>query len=296
MKLISRRAILAALALVVLGMNACGGGTPTESRTGARCAMCGVAQKPATAATVVLRDGKTCEYCCPHCAVMGMSLAEFSSAEIETVLLSDHGSGERVPADAASIIFEPDVVPCCAPGIIAFRDRSAAEAFRTAHGGEILPWREITARMLKNRCSACGMVLHPPVAIRVEYASGGRELSCCPVCALACVLDTPAVVRFRDARSGAPVTATVNAQGGITADPAAARFWIGMKTVEGETKPAGCHFNFVFGSLETLADWKGAHPEAAGMAMDPSTALAFARKARPGMEAKREERLRAAGL
>jgi len=254
--------------------------------------MCGLYQRPNLAATVVLRDGRRMEYCCPHCAIMGMSLADYSSDDIAEVLLADYEDASRLPAEAATIVFEPDTVPCCAPGIIAFRDSSAALAFQARYHGRILPWREVVASMLQDRCLACGMVLYPPSAIPISQ-TGAKRSACCPICALCLCLDTPSTIVFRCARSGKAVQVTTNGDS-IAAIPATTRFWVGMIGQGADRKPAGCHFNLVFSSPESLAAWRAEHLDRDGEDLALAAALVFARKARPMMEAKRRERLAAA--
>lgn len=276
--------------VAVAFVTACG---RPPSAAGVRCAMCGIPQKPCVAATVVLRDGRRVEYCCPHCAIMGMSLANYSMNEIQEVRLADFDDASRIPAEEATIVFETDTVPCCAPGIIAFRDSEAAARFQKRYHGRILPWREIVASMLKNRCRACGMVLYPPSAIPIVQA-GERLQACCPICALVLATDTPSTLSLCDPTDGREIEIKTSVTG-MTVQPAGARFWVGMMGKGSERKPAGCHFNLVFASAESLAAWRAAHPDRDGNDLSSAEAWEFARKMKPMMEKKRAERLTDAG-
>lgn len=274
------------LGVLVLSLLAFSCGRPPS---GACCAMCGIPQKPNMAATVVLRDGRREEYCCPHCAIMGMSLANYSVNDIQEVLLADFDDASRLPAEEAVIVFETETVPCCAPGIIAFRDSAAAACFQERFHGRILPWREIVACMLKNRCRACGMVLYPPSAIPIVQEQEKLQ-ACCPICALVLATDTPSTISLCDVVGGQEIEIKTSVTG-MTVHPKGTRFWVGMNGKGNARKPAGCHFNLVFALPETLVAWRAVHPDRDGNDLAPGEALEFARKMKPMMEKKRQERL-----
>jgi len=83
-----------------------------------RCAMCARPCNIQTLATVTLSDGKSLDYCCPHCAAMGMSTLDFSKTAVQSIALTDYSTRRPVESEKASCLLGSDVVPCCAPNVL----------------------------------------------------------------------------------------------------------------------------------------------------------------------------------
>jgi len=132
----------------------------TVSRAGELCHAC---QRPVHGATrtVAFHEGKRMTFCCPACAI---SESKQEGQTVEVLSLTDFDTGKEIPPDSALLVRGSDVNPCaehappgpatdkrpmqvtydrCAPGLLAFPNRAAAETFARNHGGTILTWKDV---------------------------------------------------------------------------------------------------------------------------------------------------------
>ncbi|MCP5109752.1 MAG: hypothetical protein GY953_02835 [bacterium] len=104
--------------------------------------------------TVAEADGERLTLCCPTCIRM---LRKTRGVELTVVELTDHDTAEPLHPSEAWVVTGSAINHClrsraqlddqkqtipmgfdrCAPSIIAFANRAAAEAFQGQHGGEI---------------------------------------------------------------------------------------------------------------------------------------------------------------
>lgn len=129
-----------------------------HSHAGELCRAC---QRPVhePTSTVGILGGKRVTFCCPMCAI---SEAKQLGQDVHVTALTDFPSQEEISPDSAILVKGSDVNPCsqhapalsadkrpmqvafdrCAPSLLAFANRSAAEAFAHDHGGTLLTWKE----------------------------------------------------------------------------------------------------------------------------------------------------------
>ena len=136
----------------------------TSSTTNMVCQVCNRPIHMETR-TVALIGGEREVFCCPTCAVHA---AQQSGKGLEFVKFTDYATGWPVEPDEAFLVEGSDVNPClaheaevitdlekqpaalafdrCAPSILAFATREAAEAFIKEHGGRLLRAEDLTGR------------------------------------------------------------------------------------------------------------------------------------------------------
>jgi len=106
-----------------------------------RCAQCGMDLEKyrRTQYEILWTDGTTSKTCGVQCGLTQqlLHIDKFRSAKAR-----DYGSGEIFDARTGYYVFESRTVPDMAPGFIAFRDRSRAEAFGEETGGIVLDLEE----------------------------------------------------------------------------------------------------------------------------------------------------------
>ncbi len=130
-------------------------------------AVCEVCNRPVhmETRTVALIGGEREVFCCPTCAVHA---AQQAGNELEFVKFTDYATGWPVEPKDAFLVRGSDVNPClahepevltdmekqpaaitfdrCAPSILAFATREAAEDFIREHGGELFRTEDLTGR------------------------------------------------------------------------------------------------------------------------------------------------------
>lgn len=78
-----------------------------------------------------------------ECATRQMVFDEIAAAR-------DYASGEEIAAEKAYFVLKTDVKTPGNFGIVAFRDKAAAEAFAASHGkGKVIRWYELVDEKLK---------------------------------------------------------------------------------------------------------------------------------------------------
>jgi hypothetical protein len=107
-----------------------------------KCDMCGKPVTPTTKVVIEYVD-KTEVYCCPHCALMALIVRklDLDSPQIKAVTVTDYNTKSPLDPSKAFFTYGGTDVPCCAPPIIAFTERSDAEEHVERFGGEVLTWR-----------------------------------------------------------------------------------------------------------------------------------------------------------
>ncbi len=113
--------------------------------------------------TVALVGGEREVFCCPTCA---LSAGRQEGKPVKFLKLTDYATAWPVEPDDAFLVRGSDVNPClehepemltdmekqpsaltfdrCAPSVLAFATRQAAEAFIREHGGELLLAKDLT--------------------------------------------------------------------------------------------------------------------------------------------------------
>jgi len=88
---------------------------------------------------ILWKDGTTSKTCGVQC---GLTRQLLHIDRFRSATARDYGSGEILDAQTGFYVFGSRTVPDMAPGFIAFRDRSRAEAFREETGGTVLDFEE----------------------------------------------------------------------------------------------------------------------------------------------------------
>ena len=238
-----------------------------SAQQGERCAMCGKAVNEKTKVVVTLPSGAQKVFCCPHCALMEMSMPQAGMPANLQVTVTDWQTGALIPTSAAQFVYGSSLVPCCNPSILPFQDKAAAEACLKQHGGALLSWQECDTRMAGVRCAACGMPTDPDSATHVMI-NGEEKLACCCMCAaklLAEHKNDHVHMTAKCDQCGGKIEIDM-AGGQIKVEPSGAILWMG-------TKPRGCHFNHWFDSHACLQAWQAKHPDETGTAMTVDQAV-----------------------
>lgn len=112
------------------------------------CAMCG---KPVHLQLMTgVAMGEVSQYfCCPHCAIMSLTLQPEKAAQAK-VTVTDYPTGEALPAEQAVFVLDTGSVLCCAPAILAFKTQGAAKAYGK---GTVMTWAEIFTEI--SHCRYC---------------------------------------------------------------------------------------------------------------------------------------------
>ena len=151
--------VLAAL-LVVVGVSYAGWKVVHE-RERHTCAAC---QRPVheQSRTVAAVNGKKLGYCCLACA---LSERRQTGASVKVVSLTDYAGGSEIQPESAYVVRGSNMHSCshraaavgsdkrliemhfdrCSPSLIAFSSKAAAQAFAREHGGQALPYAQVTS-------------------------------------------------------------------------------------------------------------------------------------------------------
>ncbi len=107
------------------------------------CRICGmyIDQYQATAARLTTTDGTTLSTCGVACMIRLVNDRGGPDA-FSSITVHDWVSGREVDATAATYVIGSDLVPDMLPTLIAFADRTAAEAFMADHGGDALTFTQ----------------------------------------------------------------------------------------------------------------------------------------------------------
>lgn len=112
-------------------------------------------------------NGETLTFCCAACALRA---GKQQNQDIRLTRVFDYESGEALSPEQAFAVVGSDVNLCmrdhvlmdshketselhfdrCAPSVLAFRSRTAAEAFQNRHGGVVTPFSELEESMHSN--------------------------------------------------------------------------------------------------------------------------------------------------
>lgn len=124
------------------------------------CQICRRPMHDATSFFVTLEDGQEVELCCPRCGMRFMAGRE----DVESSVVADYLSEERIPASKAFYVVGSSVHPFCSeaeilhdrsgieyertwdrclPSVIAFRTREDAREFQAQYGGEIAQYDQL---------------------------------------------------------------------------------------------------------------------------------------------------------
>ena len=118
--------------------------------------------------TVAVSEGRKSFFCCPSCALFER---QQSGKRVEVVELTDHVDGAMLNAADSYVVRDSDVNLChqhqpsvsadkqpmhshfdrCAPSILTFRDRRAAEQFAGEHGGQVFRFADLACNSLNER-------------------------------------------------------------------------------------------------------------------------------------------------
>lgn len=225
--------------------------------------------------TFVDVNGIAYVYCCPHCAIMALTALDVDLGKVR-VRLTDHRNGSSLPAEAAIVILDLTSALCCAPTILAFTTREAAESYG---GGRIMTWAECYAEVAETRCGVCGMALYPPVAYRANVGKT-RTYACCILCTLALTYLNGSDLDFAGSCGGcgARISFLCGPRGSnAVIHPVTARIWQGMNQLDtGPSVPAGCHSNHLFCSPACLVAHAKKHPGMHFRDLSPAEALMVA--------------------
>lgn len=136
------------LAVMLLGIAACGGRTPADRPPEIRygedaCDECHMlVNEPRFAAAYVTENGETRRFD----DIGDMVLYYTRTGErVEAFWVHDYEMEEWLRAEKATFVRSPDVHTPMGHGIVAFANPAKAEAFARQHGGEVLTFDELLA-------------------------------------------------------------------------------------------------------------------------------------------------------
>jgi hypothetical protein len=115
---------------------------------------------------VAVFEGKREAFCCPACA---LTAHRQTGRAVRMVRFTDFDTQAKIPPERAFLVRDSDVNMCvrehvmideekhasgaqfdrCAPSIVAFGTRGAAERFVAAHGGRVVRFQELAAAFAK---------------------------------------------------------------------------------------------------------------------------------------------------
>ncbi len=125
-----------------------------------QCDICGRSLHAGHESTILLKDGKQIQACCPRCA---LHHELHDPGKVASVLVADHATGEKLKAEDAFYVEGSDEMSCmpetaapprepgveyktvydrCLPSLAAFKEESAARSFLAAHGGRLLTYSQ----------------------------------------------------------------------------------------------------------------------------------------------------------
>lgn len=158
---------LDALAACGLARKVFGGAVAGRVRdAGAGCAVCGAVLGKCLDFTVALTDSGGRVACCSHC---GLMLLQRLGRQAQSAVTFDFVSRQTVNARAAVYVLESQATPCCAPSVLAFRERADAERFRAGFGGRVADF-ETAMAWLATTMGLAGV----PIARLAGAAPAGR--------------------------------------------------------------------------------------------------------------------------
>ena len=151
-------AIVAILVLAGLGYSAW---RVVKERSDQSCAAC---RRPVHShvKTVAVVDGKRGVYCCLACA---LSEHQQSGRRVQVIETADFLSNNPLKPENSYVVRNSDANPClqhhpavgenhqpleahfdrCAPSVLVFQDKKAAEAFASQHGGQVLKFSDFAS-------------------------------------------------------------------------------------------------------------------------------------------------------
>jgi hypothetical protein len=124
---------------------------------------CQICERPIHAETyfrIQQADGKSLDVCCPRC---GLRYLQNHPKIARSLSVIDFETRTFIPAEDATYVEDSDLHLCspestrreitgaeyekvwdrCLPSLMAFQDRSNAEAFRSSHGGRIIRYSQL---------------------------------------------------------------------------------------------------------------------------------------------------------
>ncbi|RZD15453.1 MAG: hypothetical protein EVJ47_04050 [Candidatus Acidulodesulfobacterium ferriphilum] len=99
------------------------------------------------AVAVNQKNGQVHEFCCAHCAVLGVLHIIGDLNAVNSIMGRDFLYGNPLDLRNAFLLFKTDVIPCCSPPILVFARQDDAERFKKGFGGEIVSFDEIISHM-----------------------------------------------------------------------------------------------------------------------------------------------------
>lgn len=124
------------------------------------CQICRRPMHQATSYFVTLEGGGEVELCCPRCGLRFQT----GRSDVESAVVADYSTQERVAASKAFYVVGSSVHPCCSepeilkdrsgieyertwdrclPSVIAFKSKEDAEMFMREKGGTLASWDEL---------------------------------------------------------------------------------------------------------------------------------------------------------
>lgn len=106
------------------------------------CVTCHMDVPQHTRVVLHLKDGSQRHACCPHCALV---YASQHSEQIAVILVRDLLRQYVVDARLAHYVVDTDLVVCCRPSVLAFKDGEDAVRFQRGFGGRLATFAEALA-------------------------------------------------------------------------------------------------------------------------------------------------------
>ncbi len=124
------------------------------------CDVCGRGLQAGHASTILLKNGKELQACCPRCA---LHYEQHHPGELIGVVVADHATGGPLAAQRAVYVEGSDAMTCipqsatpprepginyetvydrCLPSLAAFRNEDEARRFAAVHGGRVLSYAQ----------------------------------------------------------------------------------------------------------------------------------------------------------
>ncbi len=97
--------------------------------------------------TVIWKNGKKFEFCCTHCAIMGILHLIGDLDSVSSIMGRDFIYGNPLDLRNAFLLFKTDIIPCCSPPILVFAKLDDAERFQKGFGGAIKTFEDIMSHM-----------------------------------------------------------------------------------------------------------------------------------------------------
>ena len=143
MKVVLRIIIIIVAGLLVFG---CAGGNEAEIAFGIdNCQSCNMVIDQPKEAAGLMAGGEFFPFCNPICMIHKVNQLKVNRAKADKIYLSDYDAGELIPA-AGATFFVGRIQTVMNYGVLAFANRSTAEALAKSYSGEILGYNEFRAR------------------------------------------------------------------------------------------------------------------------------------------------------